>query len=70
MAVYKVFENEGQELKAYINDNEKCFISIKSIDQDDYFCSGYIVLDNNDLLSLIEYLSDLSNELNNSIENE
>lgn len=66
MGFYKVFTNQEQELSAYINTNNECFISIKSSNQDNYFDSGFIALSKEDLLSLIEYLTELSDELDDS----
>lgn len=57
--VYKetYFINDGQKLRAYLNDQNELFISITS--NDDEFTAQFITLDAEDLCLFIDYLQGL-----------
>lgn len=60
-----VDETTSNEIVAYVNSNNRCYISCGELKEDDGFYSGYTTLSHQDLKDLISILKDCLNEMEN-----
>lgn len=66
MAVALIFEdesNEGQKLKVFHTNDNRCWISAGEIDNDDGLRDGWVTLDSNDLTILILELQSIKRKI-------
>ena len=66
MSVALIFEdesNEGQKLKVFHTNNNRCWISAGEIDNDDGLRDGWVTLDSNDLTILILELQSIKRKI-------
>lgn len=66
--VTKLFTSDGQELEAYLNSNNQCFIQIGTNDRTIIY-SSFIVLNSDDLGELISELQSIKKQIDSIEEN-
>jgi methyl coenzyme M reductase subunit D len=72
MPIQKIFIDEtsnGNKLRAYVNHENRCYITVGELDSDTDVYTGYITLDLDDLTELISELQHIKNLIDKSEEN-